>query len=162
MEFPKRLHYVKPPPDETWLFLEILDWFSGMGKNSDLSLEDAVSMTESNEWEDFTLERRNDITAFLADRHRNRETEWNKVIVGYRNYCDEKVFPSLIEVARKNRFGEIAIQSVVWNVISYMMEETYASWGVPRFFDMVIESYKNGKLPCGWIGDYPSGHLIEY
>ena len=119
-------------------------------------------MAESNEWEDFTLERRNDITGHLAVKYRNRETEWNKVVVGYRNYCDEKVFPLLFEAAEKNGFGKVVVQSITWNVISFMMEETYSSWGVPRFFNTVIESHKNGKLPCGWFGDYPSGYLIEY
>jgi hypothetical protein len=162
MEFPKRLHYVKPPPDESWSFLENLDWFSTIGGNSNLSFEEAVNMAASNEWEDFTLERRNDITGHLAAKHRNRETEWNKVAIGYRNYCDKIVFPSLNEAAGIIGFEAIVIKSVTWNVMSFMMEETYASWGVPRFFDKIIESLKRGKLPCGWFGDYPSGYLIEY
>jgi len=89
MIFPKPLYYVSPPPDETWDFLTQIAWFSSEGVSANLG--SANKAMKSYDWEDFTLDRRNDITASLAKRHPNNETEWNNVTVGSRNLYPEKI-----------------------------------------------------------------------
>ncbi|MEX0322358.1 MAG: hypothetical protein AB3N63_09385 [Puniceicoccaceae bacterium] len=159
MKFPKPVYYVKIPPDETWEFLANIDWFSSLNllSNKELIISSAASTT----WEDFTLERRNDITASLAKNHKNKETEWNKVAVAYRNYFKEKIFPNIKSKAEIFGLQEDVLELVSWCVISYMMEVTYDTWRIPKFFFRVIDSYKSGNLPHGWEGKYPDGKLLE-
>jgi hypothetical protein len=162
MKFPKPLYYVKPPPDEQWAVLNGIVWFSTCGLSGDLTHEQAVTLATSPEWTDFVLERRNDITAHLAVHHRNRETEWNKVAVAYTQYCTDTILPKVMEAATTRHFGEDIAKATNLQVTHWMMEKTYASWGVPRFFDQLIDSLRAGRLPCGWDGEYPQGKLIEY
>lgn len=32
--------------------------------------------------------------------------------------------------------------------------------GYAWFFTMLIEVYKDGYLPCSWMGEYPSGQVV--
>jgi hypothetical protein len=134
MTFPEPLRYVKLPPSERWEFLTGIDWFRHCGIDSDLYRQSAIASISSPEWQDFTLERRNDITAHLATAHRNREHEWNKVAKGVTAYTDSTVFPRMIEVAQQQDFSDMVIHQVQWDVRSFIQEEIYVSWRVPRFF----------------------------
>ncbi len=160
MKFPNPLNYVKPPPEESWHFLEGIEWFSSEGIAQNIT--DVNTMISSPKWEDFTLERRNDITASLAKNHRNKETEWNKVAVGYREHFEERIRPEIERRAKDVGLSEDAVHMVAWCVVAYMMEVTYESWRIPTFFHLVIESLKSGRIPCGWSDIYPEGKLIEY
>jgi hypothetical protein len=159
MTFPQPLRYVKPPAEETWTFLTEIEWFSNCGIDSDLPKEKAMGAIVSPDWENFTLERRNDITGHLATAHRNRESEWNKVAKGVRGFTEDEVFPRMRDAWAGLEFPEAARHQVEWDVSSYIQEEIYASWRVPRFFDQLIEIYRAGHLPCGWLGSYPDGEL---
>ena len=161
MTFPEPLRYVKLPPSERWEFLAVIDWFGHCSIESELSRQSAIDSISSPEWEDFTLERRNDITEHLATAHRNREDEWNKVAKGVAAYTDSKIFPRMIDAAQKRGFPESVIRQVQWDLRSYIQEEIYASWRVPRFFNRLVEVYRIGHLPCGWIGEYPEGHPMK-
>ena len=162
MIFPEPLRYVKPPPPETWEFLKRIDWFTQCGIGSDLDKEAALDAMGSPKWEDFTLERRNDITAHLANAHSHREREWNKVAKGVIAFTEEHVFPRMTKASIERGFSEAAIHQIEWDIASFIQEEVYASWGVPRFFDKLIEIYRDGYLPCGWIGSYPYGEPQKY
>ena len=153
---------MKLPPAERWEFLATIDWFSQCGIESDVTCESAIQSISSPEWKDFTLERRNDITAHLATAHRNREHEWNKVAKGVRGYADAEVFPRMIEAATAQGFPDTVVRQVQWDVCSFIQEEIYASWRVPRFFDRLADIYRAGHLPCGWNGEYPDGRLTKY
>jgi len=162
MIFPEPLRYVKLPPSESWKFLATVDWFSQCGIESDVPRESAIKLISSPDWEDFTLERRNDITAHLATAHRNREHEWNKVAKGVMGYCEAEIFPRMIEAATAQGFPDAVVRQVQWDVCSFVQEEIYASWRVPRFFNRLADIYRVGHLPCGWNGEYPDGHLTKH
>lgn len=162
MIFPTPIRYVKLPPAERWEFLAEVDWFSRCGTRSDVSREAAIHLISSPEWEDFTLERRNDITAHLATAHRNREHEWNKIAKGVSAYTNSEVFPRMIEAAAAQGFPDSVVSQVQWDVRSFIQEEIYASWGVPRFFNRLADIYRAGNLPCGWTGEYPDGHPTNH
>ena len=162
MKFPKPLFYLKPPPDEEWAVLDRIEWFSKCGSSGALTHEQAVILASSPEWTDFVLERRNDITAHLAVHHRNRETEWNKIAVAYSEFVATTILPKMMEASKVQHLGESIAKATNLHVMHWMMETTYASWGVPRFFNKMLDSLSEGRLPCGWDGDYPQGKLIEY
>lgn len=161
MTFPEPLRYVKLPPSERWEFLAAIDWFRHCGVDSDMSRQSAIESISSPEWEDFTLERRNDITAHLATAHRNREHEWNKVAKGVTAYTESTIFPRMIQAAQEQEFPESVIKQARWDVQSFIQEEIYASWRVPRFFNRLIEVYRTGHLPCGWAGEHPEGQPLK-
>ena len=162
MTFPERLHYVKVPPAESWDFLTTIDWFSQCGIDSDVSREHAIGSISSPEWEDFTLERRNDITAHLAKKFRNRDSEWNKVAKGATAYAESEVFPRMLEAATEQGFDKAVVDQVKWDILSFIQEEIYASCGIPRFYHYLIDVYRRGRLPCGWSGTYPEGRPTAF
>lgn len=162
MIFSDPIFYVKLPPSSGWVFLAAVDWFSRSGIESDVSRESEIKSISSPEWEDFTLERRNDITAHLATAHRNREHEWNKIAKGVRGYTDAEVFPRMIEAATAQGFPEAVIRQTQWDVFSFIQEEIYASWRVPRFFNRLADVYRSGNHTCGWNGEYPDGHPTKH
>jgi hypothetical protein len=162
MTFPEPLRYVKLPPPERLEFLTGIDWFRHCCIDSDMSRQSAIASISSPEWEDFTLERRNDITAHLATAHRNREHEWNKVAKGVTAYTDSKVFPRMIEAAAAQGFPDAVVRQVQWDVRSFIQEEIYASWRVPRFFIRLADIYRIGHIPCGWVGNFPEGHPTKF
>lgn len=161
MKFPKSVHYVKPISEEIFSFLGEIEWFSKCGQ-SEISKEDAIQMICSIDWEIFQFDRRADITIFLSERKQNEYSEWNTLTEGFKDFLEEKVFPKVNFALETFGLSSKILPSIQLDILSYMQEETYARYGIPHFYDIVMNSYRNGKLPCGWSGDYPQGKLLEF
>ena len=81
IEYDKPLRYLKPLKPEHFWDLENIDWFSNCGKEIEFSskhylkriesLTESVELCNSIEWENFQLEKRNDLTSFLNRTRRN-------------------------------------------------------------------------------------------
>ena len=81
IEFDKPLRYLKPLKSEHLSDLENIDWFSNCGKEFDFTtkfkLERIQTLTESVElcnsigWENFQLEKRNDLISFINRTRKN-------------------------------------------------------------------------------------------
>lgn len=76
------------------------------------------------------------------------------------HFLIDKLSKALVKHFRGNPF-----ESIGEDVISDMQNTIYARaiQGVSnQFFENVIAAYSQGAWPCGWRGEYPSGHLITY
>ena len=79
-----------------------INWLSNAGKDS--SIPDTIRVKninafqinlESEEWENVTLEARNNITGWLAKKHVNAFLEWNKLADAAAIIIESKIVPQI-------------------------------------------------------------------
>jgi hypothetical protein len=131
-----------------------VDWFAGVAAPAE-----AASLALSPQWEDFRLERRNDLTALVAVRLQNRGSEWNKCAQAFRGFFDSHISTTISSRLALAKLPDSLMSVVRWDIISYMQELNYSDVRRPAFFQSLWFAYQRGHLPCGWLGDYPDGRL---
>jgi hypothetical protein len=153
IDYPEPVYYRKPLPEARVDELLAVDWFSSVGSRDD------AAAALSPDWEDFRLERRNDLTAIVAVRLQQRGSEWNKCARAFRQFFEQQLAPDISEHLSAARLPEALLSVVHWDIVSYMQELNYSDVRRPSFFQSLWRVYRQGHLPCGWIGDYPDGEL---
>ena len=111
------------------------------------------------------LEARNAMTRFLhAHYRRRRDQQWNEITKLAKDLC---VLPLARDVwkpfAEARSLGKSVVDSTSWNVLAAIMEHEYRDCaGLPVFFSHLLEVYRSGHFPCGWVGTWPAGKLLYY
>jgi len=147
-------------------------WFSNVGRSTPLilpfpyrfvaSASVAKREIERPEWEDWTLERRNDLTTFLHDRFPNRDADWNRIAKSTREVIENDIAPVALPVLVKALPGSaVAADAMRWDLAGALMEAAYAACQPPLFFTHLIVAYEAGHLPVGWDED-GEGTLLVY
>jgi hypothetical protein len=152
--YPEPVHYRKPLPEPKVDELLAVDWFSSLG-----SPAIAAAAALSEEWADFRLERRNDLTGLLSVRLRQRGSEWNPCARAFEQFFGTQIAPTVIARLSAAQLPDSLLAVVRWDIVSYMQELNYADVHRPAFFQSLWRVYRQGHFPCGWIGDYPAGEL---
>lgn len=156
IHYPDPPHYRKPLPEPRVDELLAVHWFGSVERP-----EIVAASALSPEWEDFTLERRNDLTALVAVRLQQRGSEWNKCAKAFRAFFDEHLAPTVTQRLAEAHLPTELLKVVAWDIVSYMQELNYADIRRPSFFQSLWLSYQSGRFPCGWDGDYPEGTLVS-
>ncbi len=156
LHYPDPPHYRKPLPESRIDELLAVDWFASL-EHPDIIAASALS----HEWEDFTLERRNDLSALVSLRLQQRGSEWNKCARAFSAFFDEHLGPSVSQRLAEAQLPAELLKVVAWDIVSYMQELNYADIRRPSFFQSLWLSYQSGRFPCGWDGDYPEGTLVS-
>jgi len=147
-------------------------WFSNVGRSTPLilpfpyrfvaSASVAKREIERPEWEDWTLERRNDLTTFLHDRFPNRDADWKRIAKSTREVIENDIAPVALPVLVKALPGSaVAADAMRWDLAGALMEAAYAACQPPLFFTHLIVAYEAGHLPVGWDED-GEGTLLVY
>lgn len=74
-------------------------------------------------------------------------TIWNKL----GDFVDRQHLEE--ERAVCSEFLDMVKRDMAWGCIERILD-------MPGFFTMLIEVYKDGYLPCSWMGEYPSGQVV--
>jgi len=172
IKYEKPLRYLKPLKSEQLKGLENIDWFSNCGNEIDFttkhklerikSLSESIELCNSIDWENFQLEKRNDLTLFLDRTRKNESTEWNTITVGIKNYLKDGIFKVVREKLSQNDLPDSIFASVEWDILSYCQELAYKKYNIPTFYSHLIPIYKNGHLPCSYEGEFPNGKILIY
>ena len=152
--YPETVYYRKPLPEERVGELLSVDWFASVAAPAE-----AAPLALSPEWEDFRLERRNDLTALVAVRLQQRGSEWNKCARAFREFFDSHISTTITSRLAAAELPDSLMSVVRWDIISYMQELNYSDVRRPAFFQSLWLTYQRGHLPCGWLGEYPEGSL---
>ncbi|EOI5727223.1 hypothetical protein ACMS09_000616 [Cronobacter malonaticus] len=144
-----------------------INWLENVGKDLHISgtvridnIIDFENSLQSEEWENTSLEARNDITGFLAKKHSNSFLEWNKLADIAADIIENKIIPQIPIVAGNQ---EVLLSNIKWDLLNYFLEDAYGSYlNKPFFFENLINIYEKGHIPCGWDGLWPQGNLIIY
>jgi len=172
IEYDKPLRYLKPIKPEDLADLEKIDWFSNCGNKTEFSsneklsrietLTESINSCNSIEWENFQLDKRNDLTSFLDRTRRNESNEWNTITGGIKNYLKDGIFQSVQEKLNISDLPNSILASVEWDILSYCQEIAYRKYNIPKFYSHLIPIYRNGHLPCGYNGEFPNGTTLIY
>ncbi|CAL2102246.1 conserved protein of unknown function [Tenacibaculum sp. 190130A14a] len=172
IQYGKPLRYLKPLKPEHFSSLENINWFSNCGKEIEFSskhklkriesLTQSVELCNSIEWENFQLEKINDLTSFLNRTRQNESAEWNTITVGIKNYLDNGIFKTAREKLNQSDLPDSIFASLEWDILSYYQEVAYKKYNIPTFYSDLIPIYKNGHLPCGYEGEFPNGTILMH
>ena len=121
LHYPDPPHYRKPLPESRIDELLAVDWFASL-EHPDIITVSALSP----EWEDFTLERRNDLSALVSVRLQQRGSEWNKCARAFSAFFDEHLAPSVSQRLVEAHLPAELLKVVAWDIVSYMQELNYA------------------------------------
>jgi hypothetical protein len=128
------------------------------------SWNEAEASCSTIDWENTTLEARNDLGTFLQLKNMNRFSEWNEIT---KKAKAEIVFPLTEKVwspyLAREGLGKEVLDCIQWDVLAACMEDAYRDFvGLPHFFADLLAIYRAGHFPCGWSGAYPNGKLIVW
>lgn len=109
-------------------------------------------------WDNFTLERRGDMTVWLSKKYPSRFSEWNRKVKELKALAIEHV---------KNMTEEQAIDNDLatylrWDFMHLLIEKSYSDLkNLPSFYNIhILPLYKENKVPYGWRGQFPTGELV--
>lgn len=150
--------------------IEKIRWFSNVGLeiefNSKLhqvkSWRECESYFVSDDWEEVTLEARNNLTQFLRDGNSRAFSEWNALIEEGQDFLKNAVIPVIGGLDLPVDEKAILMSCVRWDLLSCLMEDAYSEFKPPVFFANILEIYKSGHFPCGWQGRWPEGNLVIF
>lgn len=123
------------------------------------SWAEACTLSSAIDWENTTLEARNELTDILHKSQPNQMQDWNDIT----NEAKAQIVFPLTEkywksFATENGLGKPFIDCVQWDILAACMESAYDQ---PRFFTELLKVYRAGHFPCGWAsGEYPNGNLV--
>ncbi|MEI7232017.1 hypothetical protein [Pectobacterium carotovorum] len=147
--------------------LEGINWFSRVSQEYNdsfyrvVSFDDFILSIQSDEWEDATLEARNEITGFLAKRHTIIYQEWNKLAEEARGFVENIIIPSVPNIDGVDM--KMIFTNMKWDLVNYLLEDSYKDkLKQSLFFNELVSVYEHGHIPCGWDGMWPNGNLVIY
>lgn len=142
-------------------------WFSRVGlPETDVevlsSWQQAVEGSSSPDWRDLCLEAANQYRERLVERSVERFRRWNDLVAEIRPVAQLLVREKTRDVVVKNDLPIAFLNAVDWDIIHVCMEAEYADVYPPGFYASQAYWYANGRFPCGWQGEFPTGKLIIY
>lgn len=115
------------------------------------TMREASESIHSLAWNNQIKEAQNKLSSFLRISYNEEFKNWNDV-------ADEaldsfrKMKEKICRQCSKQRFHEDFFSSIKSTYIRIYIELYYKNLiGVPVFFTYLLDIYKRGKLPCGWL-----------
>lgn len=163
------------PVDDSFIAaVRAIRWFEKCGQTAafDIPLavqpvhswREAMTACEARDRPDAMLDARNELTAYLHASHPREYQRWNEVTAQAKQKCVTPLSTRVWEpFARAHGYSDVLVHSTQWNVLGAIMEHEYAHCaGRPVFFLHLLEVYRSGHFPCGWVGPWPDGTLLYY
>lgn len=141
--------------------LKGIEWFCNCGEKIDHidinfplryvdSWEEAREQCESQEWESFTLEARNNLTSFLHNKFPREYLEWNKLVKEAKKILEAEILPKILEKNEALNLTDVIIDCVKWDLVNIILEASYSKCGkIPIFYIELLKVYETGNFPCG-------------
>ena len=119
-------------------------------------------------WENIVLEHQGDMTVKLCNRScqgiGKEYQAWNNLVDDFK-----RIYLPQLETQWKSQLSlfdlhiKEVIDDVSFNVLGIVMADAYKEiLPISDFYTQLLEIYKNGYLPCGWIGKKDKGCFIIY
>lgn len=134
------------------------------GDRTGAELSEAVESCTDGAWASVELEAQNQLSLWLHQHDRESFQRWNELV----NHHKAVLINPLTErhwgpYQQAHRLGRAVVQSVRWDILGALMENSYMGSGHRCFFFLELLSvYEAGHFPCGWRGEWPSGKLVVY
>ena len=157
--------------------IQRFDWFSSVGlvlpqfpfpaqpvQDEKTALQELLS----DSWVDVKTEAQGDLTGYLASHHPQAYgVVWRGLVKQSTNKLNALILPELQNAVTRRGWSFPAIQQIMLDLTRAALERSYRRQfrGAPEFFGRLICIYRNGHLPCGWLGDadqWPLGKFAVY
>jgi hypothetical protein len=113
------------------------------------------------QWETATLEAQNQLSLWLCKHASHDYQRWNDIVETHKRETLATLEASWAASQREHGFDGVILQSVSWNVLGALLENSYLPSAHPAFFFLeLLWVYESGRLPCGWEGTWPQGTLL--
>lgn len=114
---------------------------------------------KSSSWEDFNLDRCNELCVAINDRDREKFQTWNNVV----DWATDEA----AKIARRYPKLEVplstsSLELINADVLMILAESEFSDLVPAGFFHRLLEVYLAGHIPCGWSGEYPNGVPVVY
>lgn len=154
--------------------IRAIRWFERCGQPAELDIplvvqpvsswREAMTACADEERLGATSDAQNATTAFLHANYARRYQRWNEIAEDAKKFC---ILPLQDDVwkpfAKARSLDPSFVDSTSWNVLAAIMEHAYRECvGLPVFFTHLLEVYRCGHFPCGWVGTWPAGKLLYY
>jgi len=147
--------------------VKVIDWFNQLGtpplQANYISVDqnNFIKSIESIEWENATLEARNEITGFLSTKHKIIFQNWNFLADEAKDFVENSIIPLIPSIDHIDM--NIVLTNLKWDLVNYLIEDAYKDkLRMTLFFNNLLSIYESGHIPCGWDGQWPNGQLIVY
>lgn len=147
--------------------IEGIDWFNRVSQECNdsfykvVNFDSFIILIQSDEWENATLDARNEITGFLAKKHSVINQNWNKLAEEAREFVENVIIPTVPNIDEVDM--NMVLINVKWDLVNYLLEDAYKEkLKQPLFFYKLVSVYERGHIPCGWDGEWPNGSFIVY
>jgi len=126
------------------------------------SWSEAEQYFTHSDWEEITLEFRNQLTEHIQRSDSNIYKLWNQYAKSARKYIGDFIEPHLVKFQYLKGIDSTFIDCVKWDILNSMLYLQYAEHlsDLPGFYKVVLTVYEAGHFPCGWKGEFSNGRLI--
>jgi hypothetical protein len=152
---------MKKPEFSTLAIDEIfqIDFFSEVGIYNETMPEKFILIDNKleveklillDDWAAYREEKSAEVTSYLNNKDINFYNEyWNVFVRRFKEIWNTKLESKISNsLLQKNLASEILIQ-VRWDLLNYVMVQSYQSLKPPKFFLELFNIYQLGHLPCG-------------
>jgi hypothetical protein len=152
---------MRPPTLELIEELQRLQWFSQATRSSvpqpiwivAASKSDAESSALSSDWLNFRLMLSNRMHRDLSLLNYERVSQWNRLAREIQKLATPIIERVSAEWAHGSKVTKEAKISFAWDIQGMCIETEFADQMPPLFFvPRILECYRAGRRPCGWIG----------
>jgi hypothetical protein len=131
------------------------------------SVSNAISSALASHWINVQTEAQGDLTEYLAKNHlASYGGQWNRLARESRQRIELEVMPNVTNELERLKATQLH-STILLDLNRIALYAAYAKRfpNVPDYFNKLFAIYKNGRLPCGWIGsfeDWPQGTFVCY
>lgn len=151
--------------------LDAIPWFDAVGQPVTTALPFSIIQVATWAeafacWDDAWEARRSraygDLRTYLARHDPDRLEGWSEIV---RSVKGRSIGPLEARAWRPltsiHEVHPLLPDLVSWDVLIAAMEHEYRRIpGRPVFYLHLLEVYRLGHFPCGWVGDWPEGVLV--
>ena len=136
-----------------------LFWAVGSEGGEVRSWDEAVARDDV-AWENFRLEKQNELSMSLLAHSQALLNTWNRCVVAATPVINAYVEAELM---RYQVAAAWAVKSSVrWDLLSAVAEHQYRHYTTMRFHRVIAQAYREGRFPCGWEGPIDGGKAVVY
>lgn len=152
-----------------------ISWFENCGKQgpSQLgikaeSVDEVKKHITSLRWENIELEYQGAMTGKLCNRScqgiGKEYHEWNNLVNEFKSVYLPKMKRQWInQLSLLNLNDKDVLNSITFNILGIVMADAFKEiLPMSSFYVQLMEIYKSGYLPCGWLGKKDKGCFVIY
>jgi glycosylphosphatidylinositol transamidase (GPIT) subunit GPI8 len=146
------------------------NWFRNVGNEVEQNVKrlsnwkEAIDACSSIEWENFRLDRGNELSEELSAKDLDRYASWNDLALEIKFKAEPLFEKQLKEVKIFEAYPKKLLSCVRWDVLHICLEAEFGNIVQSSFYlNHLKPIYVSGHFPCGWTeGKYPEGRLVIY